>query len=128
MKRIIIAGSRSFNDYQLCYDTLSAFKHHKDIIIVSGKAPGADHQGELVAKSLGWEVDPYPADWDKYGYAAGPIRNRVMAENATHLIAFWNGESSGTKDMIKVAKQKKLLTKIIYYTGEQYERTKDMYM
>lgn len=46
----------------------------------------------------------FPAEWDKYYKAAGPIRNQKMAEYANALIAVWDGKSTGTKDMIERAK------------------------
>ena len=57
----------------------------------------------------------FPADWDKHGKSAGYKRNLEMAENADALIAFWDGESRGTKHMIDIAKEKNLLTRIIRY-------------
>lgn len=128
-KRIIVAGCRTFDDYDLCYDVLRRIKGN-DITCLSGDQRGADTIGAEVSILLGWNKPEYfPADWDKYGLGAGPKRNREMADaNATHLIAFWDGESRGTNDMIKVAKHKKILTKIIYYTGEQYERSKNLHM
>lgn len=73
--------------------------------VLSGGARGADKLGER------WAVDndiPYElwlADWEKHGKAAGQIRNRQMAENAEALIAFWDGRSRGTKNMIDTAKE-----------------------
>jgi hypothetical protein len=45
-----------------------------------------------------------PAQWDKHGKSAGPIRNREMASQADALIAIWDGQSRGTKNMIDTAK------------------------
>jgi hypothetical protein len=45
----------------------------------------------------------FPADWKTHGKAAGPIRNRQMAKNAEALIALWDGNSRGTKNMIETA-------------------------
>ena len=45
----------------------------------------------------------FPADWDKYGKRAGYLRNVQMAEYADALLAFWDGESRGTKNMIDEA-------------------------
>lgn len=45
----------------------------------------------------------FPADWNAHGKAAGPIRNQQMAQEADVLIAFWDGKSRGTKDMIEKA-------------------------
>ena len=44
-----------------------------------------------------------PAKWDKHGNSAGMIRNSQMADYADGLIALWDGESRGTKNMIETA-------------------------
>lgn len=80
------------------------------IEIVSGHAPGADMLGEKFAKAFGYPLKIFPADWEKYGRAAGPIRNEQMARYTAEadrgmLIAFPVGESRGTRNMIKLAKQ-----------------------
>ena len=48
------------------------------------------------------------AEWIKYGRAAGPRRNKQMAEYADALLAYWDGKSRGTKNMIELAKDKGL--------------------
>ena len=45
----------------------------------------------------------YPADWDRYGKAAGPMRNEKMAQNADALILFWNGTTPGSASMLRLA-------------------------
>jgi predicted Rossmann fold nucleotide-binding protein DprA/Smf involved in DNA uptake len=98
--KTIVAGTRTFNDYELLKDMLARF----DITeVVSGGARGADALGERWAKERGLPLHRFPADWNRYGKAAGPRRNRLMAENAQALVAFWDGESRGTKHMIDVA-------------------------
>ena len=114
--RVIIAGSRSFNDYavlRMACDKLLVKKkltHH--IVVVSGTARGADSLGEKYALERGYAVERFPADWQQYGKTAGPIRNRLMADNAEALIAFWDGHSTGTKDMITEAKKKGMAVRI----------------
>lgn len=54
----------------------------------------------------------FVADWNKYGRAAGPIRNGQMVEEADLLIAFWDGNSKGTLSAITQAVKKKLRVKI----------------
>jgi predicted Rossmann fold nucleotide-binding protein DprA/Smf involved in DNA uptake len=98
--KTIVAGTRTFNDYEFLKDMLARF----DITeVVSGGARGADALGERWAKERGLPLHRFPADWNRYGKAAGPRRNRLMAENAQALVAFWDGESRGTKHMIDVA-------------------------
>ena len=122
--RIIIAGSREFNDYRKMVTKLDELGIHllatmDDIEIVSGHCSGADICGEKFAKAYNYPLKIFPADWDKYGKAAGPIRNEQMAKYAAEadrgmLIAFPIGESKGTRNMIKLAKQYGLEVSVIY--------------
>jgi len=66
---------------------------------------GADYIGELYAKHIGVPVRDFPADWIAHGNAAGPMRNRQMAKYADALIAFWDGKSKGTANMINEMKR-----------------------
>jgi len=114
--KIIIAGSRNFNNYkELCKICDYLLKDQKNIEIVSGTAKGADILGEKYAKDKGYEIKKFPANWDKYKKAAGYIRNKEMAEYADVLIAFWDGESKGTKHMIDLAKENKLMIRTHIY-------------
>ena len=129
--KIIIAGTRTFSDYtSLCniiYTILNKYVYNKgynkeQIIIVCGKAQGADTLGEKYAKENSIDIKYFPADWDTYGKSAGYIRNKQMAEYASSekgygaLIAFWDGKSKGTKLMIDLAKQYHLKTFIFDYS------------
>jgi hypothetical protein len=84
-----------------------------NVTILCGDAQGADLLGFRYASQHGMNVEHYPADWSKYGNSAGPIRNRKMAERADALIAFWDGKSSGTRDMIECAKKSNIPYTII---------------
>lgn len=76
--------------------------------VVCGCARGADTAGETIGIRMNVPIYKYPADWNKYGRAAGLIRNTQMAENAEALIAVWDGRSRGTQNMIRTAKAKGL--------------------
>lgn len=106
MFKVIIAGSRNFNDYDLVRsaadELLSDFV--PNIEIVSGGARGADRLGECYANEKGYKVTIFPANWDLYGKSAGYRRNVEMGNYADALIAFWDGLSKGTKHMIDIAK------------------------
>lgn len=78
-------------------------------------AKGADTCGERYAKEHRYKIRYFPADWDRYGTAAGPIRNEEMARNADALVAFWDGKSSGTKSMIQLAQKYNLQTRVKKY-------------
>lgn len=118
--KVIIAGGREFKDYDLLkgscdYYLLPYLRDGLTIEVVSGKARGADTLGEQYAEEKGYEVKPFPADWKKYKLAAGPIRNGWMADYGDALIAFWDGQSTGTANMIEQATEKGLLVWVINY-------------
>lgn len=106
--RVIVAGCRAYNNYEEAKEyidfCISNIRKGNQIIIVSGGAKGADALGERYAGDNGFKIERYPAHWDKYGKAAGPIRNKYMAERADYIICFWDGKSRGTKSMINIAK------------------------
>jgi len=112
--KVIIAGSRGFSDFQLLYSKCEEIlKDLSEIEIVSGTARGADKLGEHYASLKGHSVAKFTADWDKHGKAAGYVRNKEMAEYADMLIAFWDGESRGTKHMIDLATVKDIKVHVI---------------
>ena len=117
--RVIIAGTRTFDKYEFlrtsCDSILKSVRRIYTIVIISGTARGVDRLGEQYARERGYEIRQYPADWKKYGKSAGYIRNSLMADNADALIAFWDGQSRGTKNMIETSKKKGLTVKIIHY-------------
>ena len=92
------------------------------IVIVSGGCAGADVLGERYAKENGYSIDRYPAEWQKYGRKAGIMRNAVMADNADALIAYWDGISRGTKNMIDEARKKGLAVRVKRYENPDYHR------
>lgn len=115
--RLIIAGGRDFKDYDFfrnaALDFVSTLGDRSNIEIVSGGAKGVDAMGERFAKEEGLALRIFPADWSRYGRAAGPIRNEGMAIYSTHLLSYWNGVSKGTKSMISLAKKEDLIVKVV---------------
>lgn len=119
--KIIIAGGRTFEDYdylEKCVKEHFSAIENKNIEIVSGGAKGVDKMGERFAYENYFTCTIFEADWASFGRSAGPKRNAQMAEYATHLIAFWDGESKGTMSMIKLAKKNNLDVKVFYTTRE----------
>lgn len=123
--RMIIAGGRDFNDYNrlktACSGIITSLenkngKPFESIEIISGRANGADTMGEVFATESHYVLRMFPADWDNLGKFAGYMRNEKMAKYATCvdtpnlrddtvavLVAFWDGRSRGTKNMISFA-------------------------
>lgn len=114
--KTIIAGGRDFSDYGLLESTLDSLPWSISESL-NGEALGADSLGAKYMKNKNREDDikSYPADWNKHGKAAGHIRNTTMANNAQALVAFWDGKSKGTADMISKAKERELLTLVVNY-------------
>lgn len=110
--KTIIAGGRDFKDIILFMECI---ENHTITEVVCGKAKGADSLGEDWAIENGIPVDEYPADWARYGRGAGPVRNKQMADNADALIAFWDGYSKGTWNMIQLAQKYNLEVTIYNY-------------
>jgi len=101
--KVIIAGSRNIhlNSTQIAE---IVNKSTFDITeLVCGGAKGIDWAGAIWARRHNIKIKWFRPDWQKYGKAAGPIRNKEMAEYAEGLIAVWNGQSRGTKNMIDEA-------------------------
>ena len=110
--RVIIAGGRDFDDYEYMSTKLNElFKdqnmfNNKAIKVISGMAKGADTLGIRYADEHKLTKILFPANWKVYPRIGGFLRNYDMLSIATHLITFWDGESSGTKHMIEIAQMK----------------------
>jgi hypothetical protein len=117
--KLIVAGGRDFRDYrylkQECDYMLSVLLQTHRIEIVSGGARGADTLALEYANEHGYIVTVMKANWDKNGKSAGFIRNKEMANYASHLIAFHDGQSRGTAHMIKIANEGGLKCRVIEY-------------
>lgn len=112
-ERVIIAGSRSIDTRETVWrviDSYLAGDYHTDgwdegadIEIVHGGANGVDTTASEFAELCGYEERVFNPAWDEHGEAAGPIRNAEMAEYGDRLLAIWDGESRGTRNMIENA-------------------------
>lgn len=107
----IVAGSRSFTDYQLLSAKLDRIlSNYTDVTIVTGGAKGADHLAEQYAKKHGYGLHIFRAAWDLYGKSAGYRRNedmhRFISEHEHRgCVCFWDGESCGTQHNFQLAKR-----------------------
>src|SRR5271154_2016118 len=98
--KTIIAGCRNYNNYDFIEKGIASCSI-PITEVVCGMANGVDLLGYKWAENNGIPIVKFPADWDKYGKAAGPKRNKQMAEYAEALIAFWDYKSAGTGNMIR---------------------------
>jgi hypothetical protein len=102
--KTIIAGSRSASREDVSNAMRNCPFTYLVSTVISGTARGADTFGEDWALANEINIVRFPADWAKFKRAAGPIRNKEMAEFGEALIAVWDGRSPGTKNMIKNAR------------------------
>lgn len=104
--KVIIAGGRDVYDYDFVKQAIEEGIASLGITVtevVSGKAPGVDTLGEQWAEENGIPIKDFPADWNRLGKAAGPIRNGEMAKYGEVLICVPAPASKGSIDMIKQA-------------------------
>jgi len=114
--KVIIAGGRDFNNYDLlCQKVDKILSRQSEIEIVSGTAKGVDKFGERYATERGYSIKRFPANWGRYGKQGGMIRNEDMAEYSDALILFWNGKSKGSQYMLKIGNEIGLKIRVIYY-------------
>jgi hypothetical protein len=119
MIRILITGSRDWNDYEVIERAILDVVGNTTgpVMIVHGAARGADTIAGEIAKKHAFSVETHPALWNKHGKAAGPIRNQEMVDTGADVVlAFLLPGSVGTKDCIRRAKAAGLL--VIIYEGE----------
>lgn len=101
--RVLVCGGRDYADRERLFTVLDHYRHAAPsgfAVVIHGAARGADTLGGEWAKSRGVSIEEYPADWERNGLRAGPIRNAWMLETGkpTVVIAFPGGR--GTADMV----------------------------
>lgn len=105
--RVIVCGGRDFFDYKFIAETLARFHRERPIRhLFHGNAAGADSLASEWAYGQTdprISVHPCPADWQRNGRAAGPIRNKnMLGQRPDVVIAFPGGK--GTANMTKIAR------------------------
>lgn len=114
--RITIGGYRKYDNYDVFCKNVDAYISETgadEITILSGHCSGVDMMAERYAAEKGYCLEVYPAEWDRYGLAAGPMRNQVMVVNSDMVIAFWNGTSKGTRNLIDTAKKLNKILRVV---------------
>ena len=105
----LICGGRKFADQAMFDDVMQRLTNMWGCPskLVHGAAPGADTMADAWGRHMAIEVVPVPAEWDKHGHAAGPIRNEdmLMIHKPKRVIAFPG--RNGTADMIQRAKNRR---------------------
>lgn len=112
--RILITGSRDFTNRQLVEAAMvEAVAASPDWprftpTVIHGCARGADRIANRIAANRNFNIERYPADWERLGNAAGPIRNREMLATGVDIcLAFYKrgAKNIGTRDMVRLCKR-----------------------
>lgn len=108
--RVLVCGSRDYANRKLMWSVLDALLvAHPDLTIIEGEARGADRMAREWAEAQlpPVKVLKFPANWNKYGRAAGPIRNRQMLVEGQPdmVLAFGGRDGKGTNNMVQQARK-----------------------
>ena len=126
MIKLLIAGSRDFDDYEKLSHIVTGIIRNLDrnnILIIEGGARGTDKLARRYAEEHSLPYRTYEANWDEYGKSAGYRRNQDMGAVATHAILFWDGLSKGTKHMLDIIEQKMIPYRLIRIKPNEHSRT-----
>jgi hypothetical protein len=112
--RGLSCGGRSFDrEAELILALDAEHYKHPFTLLIHGMAGGADQMAERWAKSRGIPTIGFPARWEKYGMAAGSIRNtKMLREGLPSLVLAFPG-GRGTENMIKQAQAEPMPVKLM---------------
>ena len=115
--RVLFCGDRNWTNYKVICDIMTYFKPD---VVIEGETKGADSLSRDAAEYFGIQVLKFPADWDKYGGAAGPIRNtQMLTEGKPDLVVAFHNDiknSKGTLNMVNQARKQNI--KVFVYTEQ----------
>ena len=119
-RRLLVCGSRTITDKNWIYSQIESYWYehlacYSDPIMIEVGARGVDLIARSYAIDNEWEIEEYPAEWDKYGKSAGYIRNDIMVKKADEVLILWDGTSKGTKHDIDLCKKYNKPHKIVIY-------------
>jgi hypothetical protein len=101
--RLAVVGSRGFSNYEFLKEILQWYDIRQ---IISGGAKGADQLAAQFASEHDIPLKEFLPDWNRYGRSAGYRRNEQIVEACDEVVAFWDGQSRGTKHTINIAEEK----------------------
>lgn len=128
---VLICGSRDWEDQKMVDLVVFRLKKKYNIQkIIEGEALGADTCARLAGEKYGLIIDKFPAKWNKFGRAAGPIRNaEQLREGKPDLCVAFHDDiqnSRGTLDMVKKAVEYKVkdIPVVVCYHSKKDESLK----
>lgn len=128
--KLVIGGSRNFTNFPFFSFYLQEYileiskKNQCSIELVSGSARGVDDMAKIFAKDYDFKFTEFPVtseEWRMIGRGAGMVRNKRMIKYGDCVVAFWDGKSKGTKNLIHLAKEYSKPLYIIYITKKNID-------
>lgn len=129
--RLLVCGSRDWTDVALLASAVERVvaEHGQDragVVLIEGDARGADRLAGALARTRGWQLETYPADWQRHGRSAGLRRNARMLQQGRpeRVIAFTDdlAASRGTADMVRRARGAGLPVVVVSHPPTPSER------
>ncbi len=120
---VVVCGSRDWTDEGVIRAALLFVGGHygAPLHVGHGACRGADLLAAEVARSLGWRETAYPADWQRYGRAAGPRRNaEMLAVHAPLVVCAFSisrPPTPGTTDMLRQSIEARVPVRVWYAGG-----------
>lgn len=115
---VLVTGDRKWKKHKIiARELIKLHKKSNIVLIIQGGADGADAMAYDVGQMLGIQVVTFHANWEKFGRAAGPIRNsnqlRFIKPDA--VLAFHKNlkKSKGTASQVRMARKKKIKVRVI---------------
>lgn len=129
--RLILTGSRDWSCPWVVKDWMLQLREtvgppFDRVVIVHGAARGLDRMAHALTPTMGFSREPHPADWERFGRAAGPIRNaQMLALGADAVVGFKDGflvdlRSGGTENMIDLAMRAGVPVEVFDSNGVAY--------
>lgn len=129
-RKLLVCGSRTITDKEWIFSQIESYWYwnlacYKFPVMIEGEARGVDSIAKDYAVENEWEIEAYPAEWDKYGKSAGYIRNEIMVKACDECLILWDGSSKGTKHDIDLCEKYKKPYKVLIYNENYWEKYVD---
>jgi hypothetical protein len=116
---VLVCGDRHWRNREKIYRYLDKLREKTEapLTIIEGCAQGADRMAGEWAADHRLNCMQFPAQWDRYGRAAGPIRNQQMLdEGKPELVVAFHPDltqSKGTLDMVVRSRKANIRTVVV---------------
>lgn len=115
LSRVAVVGSRGFSDYSFFAEKLEQIiSNLENVEFVSGGCKsGGDALIAKYCKEHNYKLTEHLPDWENLGKKAGFVRNKLIVDDCTHLIAYFDGQSKGTENSINMARKQNKQIRIV---------------